>query len=258
LLLDPKQTRYKKSTMKRLLPAAASLLLLPPHAHAQVPEDAQQVLASQTLWEMIMSVGVILVPLVALSLIVIGLIVFNLFWLRQSNIASREFVNHTSRLLDDRNLETVLDYCEQSKESAARVLAKLILFAKDNPTVDLDSLKAVAEAEGSRQAMRINQPNLLLLDAGAIAPMVGLLGTVVGILRSFGSIAADNTPMRTVILAGGVSQALVATAIGLSIGLTAMFFYSWFRTRIQGLVGHFEQAVTELTVKAFARLATGK
>ncbi len=227
-------------------------------ASAQMTEEAQQIFASQTLLEMILSVGWVLVPLIFLSVAVIGLVIFNLFWLRQGNIASRDFVLKASRDLTDRNLETVLDDCERSKECAARVLAKLILFARDNPSVDLDSLKSVAEAEGARQAMRINQPNLLLLDAGAIAPLVGLLGTVVGILRSFGSIAADNTPMRTVILAGGVSQALMATAIGLTIALTAMFFYSWFRLRIQGLLGHFEQAVTELTVKAFARLASGK
>jgi biopolymer transport protein ExbB len=239
-------------TLSLLTMASASPLF------AQTQGNAAETISSQSLWQMVESVGLVLIPLGILSILVIGLIVFNFFWLRQSNIASDEFVNATGRDLVDRDLETVLDRCERSKEMAAKVLGKLILFARDNPNADLDSLKTVAEAEGSRQVLRINQPNLILMDLGVMAPMVGLLGTVVGILSSFGSIASDNTPNRSVMLAGGVSQALIATAIGLIIGLTAMFFYSWFRSRVQGLIGRFEQAVTELSVKTFVRLASGK
>lgn len=239
-------------TLSLLTMASASPLL------AQTADSPAASVSGQSLWQMVESVGWVLLPLGLLSVLVTGLIVFNLFWLRQSNIASDEFVNATGRDLADRDLETVLDRCERSKEMAAKVLGKLILFARDNPQADLDSLKTVAEAEGSRQVLRINQPNIILMDLGVMAPMVGLFGTVVGILESFGSIASDNTPMRTVILAGGVSRALMATAIGLIIGLTAMFFYAWFRSRVQNLIGRFEQAVTELSVKTFVRLASGK
>lgn len=239
-------------TLSLLTMASASPLL------AQTADSPAASVSGQSLWQMVESVGWVLLPLGLLSVLVTGLIVFNLFWLRQSNIASDEFVNATGRDLADRDLETVLDRCERSKEMAAKVLGKLILFARDNPQADLDSLKTVAEAEGSRQVLRINQPNVILMDLGVMAPMVGLFGTVVGILESFGSIASDNTPMRTVILAGGVSRALMATAIGLIIGLTAMFFYAWFRSRVQNLIGRFEQAVTELSVKTFVRLASGK
>jgi biopolymer transport protein ExbB len=243
----------KVSAILSLLVMASAPTLL-----AQTDSSAAATVSSQSVWQMVESVGLFLIPLAVLSLLVTGLIIFNFFWLRQSNIASDEFINATSRDLVDRDLETVLDRCERSKEMAARVLAKLILFARDNPKADLESLKTVAEAEGSRQVLKINQPNLILMDLGVMAPMFGLLGTVFGILRSFGSIASDNTPMRTVVLAGGVSQALIATAIGLIIGLTAMFFYAWFRSRVQGLIGRFEQAVTELSVKTFVRLAAGK
>jgi biopolymer transport protein ExbB len=64
--------------------------------------------------------------------------------------------------------------------------------------------------------------------------------------------------MRTMLLAGGVSQALVATAMGLCIGLTAMIFYAFFRTRVQSLVGQFESILTELMVKTYNCLAKGR
>lgn len=245
--------------MKVFLSPLLALLASAPLLSAQSDGDAAAAISNQSAWELVWAMGPFFIALMGgLSLLVVGLIIFNFFWLRQANVASDEFVISTGRDLADRDLETVLDRCERSKEMAAKVLGKLILFAKDNPKADLDLLKTVAEAEGSRQVLRINQPNLLLMDLGVMAPMFGLLGTVFGILKSFGSLASDNTPMRTVVLAGGVSHALVATAIGLIIGLTAMFFYAFFRSKVQNLVGRFEQAVTELSVKTFVRLGSGK
>ena len=69
------------------------------------------------------------------------------------------------------------------------------------------------------------------MDVGVLAPMLGLFGTVVGILSAFGHIAQQASPMRTMLLAGGVSQALVSTASGLIVGITAMAFYAYFRGR---------------------------
>jgi biopolymer transport protein ExbB len=60
--------------------------------------------------------------------------------------------------------------------------------------------------------------------------------------------------MRTIVLAGGISRALMATAIGLGIGLVAMFFYAIYRVRVQGLVNILETSVTELVVVAVRHL----
>jgi biopolymer transport protein ExbB len=86
----------------------------------------------------------------------------------------------------------------------------------------------------------MNQRVVYLMDLGVLAPMVGLMGTVVGILKSFGSIATEASSMRTMLLAGGVSQALVCTAVGLLVGITAMAFYSYFRGRVQYLISLME------------------
>jgi len=85
-----------------------------------------------------------------------------------------------------------------------------------------------------------------------------LLGTVIGILKSFGNLASDATPMKTMLLAGGVSEALVATAMGLSIGLLGMGFYAYFRQRVAGLIGFFESILTEFVVKTTECLAQPK
>lgn len=199
--------------------------------------------------ELILSVNWVLIPITLLSLIVLGLILFNFFWLRKSTILDQEFISQAEELLKTRHLEELLDLAKSRSELSTHVLNKTIQFAKENPSVDLDSLMQVAESEGNRQTLRLNKPNLLLMDMGVIAPLLGLLGTVFGILRSFGEIASDAAQMRSIVLAGGVSQALVATAMGLIIGLVAMFFYAFFRVRVQSLIGEMDSTLTHLLVR---------
>jgi len=108
-------------------------------------------------------------------------------------------------------------------------------------------LTAVAETEGNRIAAALNQRVLYIMDVGVLAPLLGLMGTVIGILNSFGHIASEASPMRTMLLAGGVSQALVSTAAGLVVGITAMAFYAYFRGRVGHLISLLESEATLLT-----------
>jgi biopolymer transport protein ExbB len=76
-----------------------------------------------------------------------------------------------------------------------------------------------------------------------LSPMIGLLGTVLGIIRSFGVLGSGQTTQsRDILLASGVSEALVATATGLILGIIAMGFYSMFRNRVQSLISDMEIA----------------
>ena len=85
-------------------------------------------------------------------------------------------------------------------------------------------------AEGTRQASILTQRITYLADVGAIAPMVGLLGTVLGMIKSFNEIAQDTfIGAGQIQLAGGVSEALITTAAGLVIGIPSLIFYSVFR-----------------------------
>ena len=76
--------------------------------------------------------------------------------------------------------------------------------------------------------------------------MIGLLGTVFGMLRAFGSVARDIASAKPVVLAEGVSQALVTTAFGLIVGIPAMMFYAYFRRRAAKQISHLEAASTDI------------
>ena len=119
-------------------------------------------------------------------------------------------------------------------------------FLKENPNAKPGMLKEIMESEGARQAGRMQNMIHYLLDLSAVAPMVGLLGTVIGMLKAFNSVAFDLAKARPMELAGGVAQALITTIAGLIVAIPAMMAYSWFRGRVIKLTGRLEEASTDL------------
>ncbi len=119
-------------------------------------------------------------------------------------------------------------------------------FTTKNPNADFQQVREIAETEGTRVAANLNNRVVYLADIGMIAPLLGLLGTVFGIIRSFGALGADLGTARYVLLSQGISEALVNTAAGLAIGIPAMMFYAFFRGRAQRLISDLESACTHV------------
>ncbi|MBV8329851.1 MAG: MotA/TolQ/ExbB proton channel family protein [Verrucomicrobia bacterium] len=104
----------------------------------------------------------------------------------------------------------------------------------------------MAETEGSRVASSLNQRIVYLAAIATLSPMLGLLGTVIGIINSFGVLASNTTQPRPMLLAHGVSEALVATATGLVIGIVAMAFYTLFRGKVASMISDLESATSHI------------
>jgi biopolymer transport protein ExbB len=190
--------------------------------------------------ELLISGGWAMVPLYAMSVVVVSLIVYYFLTLREANIITAEMERRLPPYMENEDVAGLAAYVAERPQAVARVLDAVTKFLRRNGGADADAIKSVATAEGTRLAAQMNQRVVYLMDLGVLAPMVGLMGTVVGILKSFGSIATEASSMRTMLLAGGVSQALVCTAVGLLVGITAMAFYSYFRGRVQYLISLME------------------
>jgi biopolymer transport protein ExbB len=87
--------------------------------------------------------------------------------------------------------------------------------------------------------------------------MLGLFGTVLGMIKSFSVVAADVNAAKPTLLASGVAEALVATATGLLVGIPAMAAYAFFRGRVQGLISDLESATTQLIALMGANFKPG-
>jgi len=202
-----------------------------------------EALSTMTLWKLIQDGGWAMIPLGFLSVVTVMLVLVYMFTLRRGAILTPHYMNTADVLLKKRDYLGLLAISSRHSEAVARIVQRTLDFATKNPTASYEVVKDIAETEGASQAASLQHRTVYLADIGMLAPMIGLLGTVFGIIRSFGAIGSGtSTQSRDVLLASGVSEALVATATGLVLGITAMFFYSLFRNRVQSLISDLEIA----------------
>jgi biopolymer transport protein ExbB len=234
--------------MKRILLAGLTLLAATGAATAQTDSDAVSTVRNSSLLSVVASAGWILIPLAIASVIAVTLIIYCFFTLTVRSITTPELLERMEPFFENEDLEGLASYVSERSQATARLVDRVLLFLERHPDATPEAINAVAEAEGNRIAALLNQRVLYIMDVGVLAPLLGLMGTVVGILTSFGHIADSNaSSMRTMMLAGGVSQALVSTAGGLVVGIIAMSFYSYFRGRVQHLISILESEGTLLT-----------
>jgi biopolymer transport protein ExbB len=200
-------------------------------------------ITSVNLWKLVQSGGWVMVPLGFLSVLTVMLVLVYLFTLRRSSILTPHYMNTADVLLKKRDYLGLLAISSRHSEAVARVVQRTLDFATKNPNASFEVVKDIAETEGASQAASLQHRTVYLADIGMLSPMIGLLGTVLGIIRSFGVLGSGQTTQsRDILLASGVSEALVATASGLILGILAMGFYSMFRNRVQSLISDLEIA----------------
>jgi len=201
---------------------------------------------SKTIMETLLAAGPVMLLLFALSVFFVMLVIVYLMTIRRGAIVSSGFMATADALLRKRDYLGLLAVSNRHGEAIARVVQKILDFTTKNPNADPTQLREIAETEGTRVASSLNNRVTYLADIGMIAPLLGLLGTVLGIIRSFGALGADLGTARYVLLSKGISEALVNTCAGLAIGIPAMMFYAFFRGKAQKLISELESATTHV------------
>ncbi|NNE93046.1 MAG: MotA/TolQ/ExbB proton channel family protein [Verrucomicrobiales bacterium] len=187
----------------------------------------------------------LMIPLAALSFIAVLLIFFYFLTIRQGTVVSNKFMNAADALIRKQDYLGLIAVCNRENECVARIVYKTLDFATKNPTASFDEVREVTEAEGTRQAALLQGRISYLNDIGRVAPMVGLLGTVIGMIQAFEDMG-KSSGVQHMELAPGVAQALVTTATGLFIGIPSLIFYSIFRGKVQKLIAELEAATTHI------------
>ncbi|MGB0774893.1 MAG: MotA/TolQ/ExbB proton channel family protein, partial [Akkermansiaceae bacterium] len=202
---------------------------------------------TKDIFEILQMGGFMMYPLALLSIIAVVLILLYFFTIRRNSVVSDKFMNSAEALIRKRDYLGLVAHCNRQGQSVARITEKTLDFMTKNTSCTFKEVREVAQAEGSRQAGILTQRISYLADVGTIAPMAGLLGTVIGMIRAFMEIANGNYEgVHANKLAEGVYQALVTTASGLVIGITAVIFYSIFRARVQKYIAELEAAATHI------------
>ncbi|MBK7331322.1 MAG: MotA/TolQ/ExbB proton channel family protein [Betaproteobacteria bacterium] len=192
------------------------------------------------MWSLIQAAGWPIWPLLAASVIALALIFERLYSLRQSVVAPPGLVDQV--LAEFRQTGATPDLL--SKTARRAPLGRLLAAGLANVKSPRPVMKEAIEEVGRVVIHELERFLTTLGTIAAMAPLMGLFGTVVGMIEIFGSqTSAGGNPIQ---LAQGISIALYNTAFGLVVAIPAMIFYRHFRAKVDALVVEMEQQATKL------------
>ena len=212
-----------------------------PGINSGTPTDAPAS-AAMSLWDILQSGGIIMVILGMISIIMFTLVTFLWMRLQVRRYVPEEFADKTIQLVADRKLDQARKQCQMSDSIIATIILSGIGKSAEGPKASAETSEMTARNEVSNIWSSLNYLN----DIAQISPMLGLLGTVVGMIQAFNSIAFNTAVVKPILLAGGVSKAMITTAGGLTVGITAIIFYSLLRPRVQMITNALETHTTRL------------
>ncbi len=175
--------------------------------------------------------GPLLIPLLFCSLFAHAIILERFYNLRRSKLMPRRFIARIYRLLEKGNPEMALAMCESRPGPLTRVLRIGII----NRDLTKDDLRVVLDVTARVEKLRLQKYLHALAFLAALSISIGLLGTVVGMSVSFGAVWRTDKPDASLIVAKGISHALLTTAAGLAVALPAMVGYAYFKAKADSM-----------------------
>lgn len=193
------------------------------------------------MFEIVRAGGWLMAPLILCSVIAAAIIIERLWTLKRKRVLpegmnAKVWTWVDKGELDERHVQVLRDSSPLGRILAAGLAAR---------SRERDIIKEQIEDTGRHVAHDLNRFLTTLGTIAAISPLIGLLGTVVGMVRVFAAITANGVGNPTV-LADGISQALVTTAAGLSVAIPALIGYRYLRNHVDSLVVDMEQEATKL------------
>jgi biopolymer transport protein ExbB len=190
--------------------------------------------------DILISGGPVMIPLGLLSLVALAIVLERLWILRRTNYMKDTVVNSLSQLLANRNFKSATDYCRRHPGPFTHLVVALV----ENRHAPYDELKEIMEDTGRRELLGLQRglPALATIVGGA--PLLGLLGTVLGMIKIFTVVAGSGSGI-TEQLASGIAQALITTATGLIIAIPTLFTHSFLEARAVGILADIEHQMID-------------
>lgn len=189
------------------------------------------------MWELVKAGGWLMAPIVVCSILMLVVMIERGIKLQFSKVAPSQLREQLmAHLLDKKNISREQLLNVQSNSPLGDILATGLLYRE----YGLESMSMHMENRASVQIHKLEKNINMLGTIGAVAPLLGLLGTVLGIITSFLAVT-DGSMQDPAMLAGGVSQALITTAGGMFVAIPAVIAYRYFQRRIVDINAHFER-----------------
>lgn len=197
--------------------------------------------SSLSLWELCLKGGFLMIPLALLLLFSIYYFIERWIVIRQANRHDAQFMRRIKDYIHEGEIESAQNLCRKTATPYARLISKGISRI-GRPTNDV---LAAVENTGNIEVARLSKGLPWLATTAAGAPMLGFLGTVIGMVQAFYNIADSGSSADIAVFSGGIYTALVTTVAGLIVGVIALFAYNILVAKINNVMTSLEGKIME-------------
>ena len=183
------------------------------------------------MWAIFVKGGPVMIPLAMLSVVGLAVFIEKVITLRPSRVIQREIVNTIESVNSKADIPMALKICERYNSP----FANIIRVGLQEAGAPLTIVRQAMEDTGRRETKRLDRYMVILESVAGAGPLLGLLGTVTGMIRTFSVISIAGVGQAG-LLSGGIAEALITTAFGLCIGIPALIAYNLLGARVDSLV----------------------
>jgi len=197
------------------------------------------------MWQIFLKGGPLMWPILLCSVFALAIIIERIWYMRRIQIDTRQFLNRILDKMKRHQIKEALEICEMKRNPISRILkAGILKYDRGR-----QQIKEAIEDAALYEEPHLEKNMTALATIAHISPLLGLLGTVVGLVRCFQVIQSKSTTLQPVSpgdLAGGIWEALLTTVAGLVVAIPAFVVYNYLVSRINNFILEMEKASTEL------------
>jgi len=188
------------------------------------------------MFDLIVKGGIFMYPIIFCSIVALAVFLERLWVLRRNNIIPEEFIRKVEDLLRKQKISEAIFLCQSDMSSIARIF----LAGLRSTQKGMWLVKEAIEERGSREAASLEKNVGILSTIANLTPLLGLLGTVSGMIKTFNAISVQGMG-NPAPLAGGIAEALITTATGLSIAIPTLVCYRFVKDKASALIFEMEE-----------------
>ena len=212
-----------------------------PMANDSVAAVATQKTTELSVWDLCLEGGFIMIPLLILSVVCIYILIERAIVIRDTSREDSTFMKRIKDYIHEGEIESAMNLCKKNNSPYSRLIAKGI----SRIGRPMNDVLVAIENTGNLEIATLGKGLPWLATTAAGAPMLGFLGTVMGMVDAFYNLASAGSSANIDVLAGGIYEALVTTVAGLIVGIIAMFAYNYLVARINKVMNMLEAKTME-------------
>lgn len=197
--------------------------------------------SSVNLFDLLLKGGYVMIPLLLLSIAAIAIFIERMMTLKKADKTPKGLLGQVKSLVASGNINEAKALCSQDSSPIAKMLEKGISRIGS----PLKNIEVSIENVGKIEIYRLEKNLSTLATISGAAPMIGFLGTVTGMIQAFIAIAQEEGSVSPKLLSEGIYEAMITTAVGLSVGIIAYLGYNYLVTQVQKVIHKMEYTSVE-------------